>query len=526
MATQSITASPNWTSLEGRVLDGGYELEESFAAGSVSASFHVRVLGDRFAKVIAEVFAASAVSPEQFALWNDAHEFRSPALTTPIAVNRLDWDGTLCPYILARKPDEDLAGVLKDRSLTAAETRELLSSMTAALEHLHTRGFVHGNVSPEQTLAFGNAIQLTTTSVRRINTPLAATLSSIRYVAPESERENLTPAADIWSLGATIYEVLTAKEFSPASRDEADALAVPFNSIVRRSTDPDPQTRCTLSDVEAMLRGEQLEPAAASVPAPSPEAPTVIAAAAGASGSTASSTATPSPSGPPTAHANGTSAGTLPPPVFLVRPNRAPQAVAAPPPKPKLAPPAKPVYRGDQPRGRAQSAHPEQESPRLKFWSYAALGLVLVACLLWITRPRNTKPTPTAGPRITSSGAQTPTPNAGNSPLPGSQSRIVEPAPPGTASVQPAHSGSAASAADAWRVVVYTFAKQDDAQKRVDAINHDHPGFSPQVYSTDAKGPYLVVLGSDLTREEANRLRQKARSSGLPRDAYVQNFKR
>jgi cell division septation protein DedD len=73
-------------------------------------------------------------------------------------------------------------------------------------------------------------------------------------------------------------------------------------------------------------------------------------------------------------------------------------------------------------------------------------------------------------------------------------------------------------------VVVFTFAHKDDAARQAQALNAKHPGFDPEVFSPDSKGPYLIVLGGPMTRDEANRLRQKARSVGFPHDAYIQNF--
>ena len=522
MATQSIAASPNWTGLLGRVLDGGYELEECLGTAPDAASFNVRVLGDRFLKVFASVFGPNSVSAEQFALWEDALELRSTHLCSPIAVSRLEWNGALFPYLLLYQADENLAGVVNERSLTAEETRELLGSLNAALSHLHTRGFVHAALSPQEILALGNSIQLSTIAIRRINTPVVQHVFTDTYQAPESDSENLTPAADVWCLGATAYEVLTRTKFREEEREHSQSLPVPFNSIVYRSVDPDPQTRCSLADIQGMLRGEQLHDFAKSEPSVQsvPETPIVV-------------DPTAVHSIPLSAPEQVSTLVTAPPPAVLVRPvvvAASAESRSAQSARPRLAPPAKPVFRDEQPRTGLFSPQAPPESSRVKFWSYAALGVVLVACLLWITRPRPSKINPAVKSNITSSSNALPR-QTGNAPLPGAQSRVVGPA---TASGSPAltpnpptpSADAAAKQGEVWRVVVYTFAKQSDAQRRVAKINTQHPGLNPEIISPSGKSPYLVALGKASSREEANRLRQKARASGLPHDAYIQNFKR
>ena len=61
-------------------------------------------------------------------------------------------------------------------------------------------------------------------------------------------------------------------------------------------------------------------------------------------------------------------------------------------------------------------------------------------------------------------------------------------------------------------------------KKQAQLLEQKHHGFSPEVFSANGQGPYLVVVGGALSHDAALKIRQKARGSGLPRDAYVQNF--
>lgn len=78
-----------------------------------------------------------------------------------------------------------------------------------------------------------------------------------------------------------------------------------------------------------------------------------------------------------------------------------------------------------------------------------------------------------------------------------------------------------------WRVVLYTYNHEADAQKMAQSINQKHAGLGAEVFSPkDNGGPYLVVIGGQMNREEAAKLRRKVVGQGLPHDAYIQNFKK
>jgi hypothetical protein len=76
-----------------------------------------------------------------------------------------------------------------------------------------------------------------------------------------------------------------------------------------------------------------------------------------------------------------------------------------------------------------------------------------------------------------------------------------------------------------WRVISYTYNSRAAAEKKVLAINGKWPDLRSQVFvPAGANGIYLVALGGRMTRKEALDLQRRARSKGLPRDTYVQNY--
>jgi hypothetical protein len=61
--------------------------------------------------------------------------------------------------------------------------------------------------------------------------------------------------------------------------------------------------------------------------------------------------------------------------------------------------------------------------------------------------------------------------------------------------------------------------------KKAQYINKRWPDLHAGVFTPKSqRGYYLVALGKTMDHDEAARLQRKARSLGLPRDTYVQNY--
>lgn len=84
------------------------------------------------------------------------------------------------------------------------------------------------------------------------------------YDAPELATRGATPAADVWSLGATLVEALTQSLPSLKETQEdpglPDTVPAPFLEIARHCLRRDPERRWTVAEITARLR--QIAPAA------------------------------------------------------------------------------------------------------------------------------------------------------------------------------------------------------------------------------------------------------------------------
>ncbi len=466
ISTDSISGNFDWSSLEGTTLEGGYQVAEPLSSDDRTACFRIRVLGEYRRNAFANFYRATGPAlQEQLDIWKRAREIRHSNLSMPLGIGRLPFQGAEVVYIVLDKPDEVLSGVLQKRELVNEEADEILRGVARALQELHARDLVHGTVSPDRVFAFGDSIKLSAESLRKVNSAPPLTAVPTKYLAPESTGENITPESDVWCMGATLFEALTQQHYGPECREKAASLAEPWNRILPKCLEADPAQRARLADLDRLRAGEPVREIAASVAAPAPLVPEPQAA------STAA--------------------------------------------EQELSSVAK-----------RQSVTPvERAFHASRTWIYAAVALVAVVVLLWAARPKQQAPVPGPNPPAhTATAAQSPSswPTRTLAPETASRrdthpdARIAE------------HSKTFAKPGDQpiWRVVLYTFSREEDAQKRAQAINQQHPALNTQVFSPSGRNRmYLVVAGGRMTRDQAAQLRQQAVREGMPHDSYIQNYK-
>ncbi|GGG65411.1 hypothetical protein [Edaphobacter dinghuensis] len=158
----------------------------------------------------------------------------------------------------------------------------------------------------------------------------------------------------------------------------------------------------------------------------------------------------------------------------------------------------------------------EDQPRRVLPWTTIAAALILALFIGWHFLHKAPAPIPNLATMPAGSSQSASTVAAATAPTPSNATTSTE--PNAVAATQ------ASGPRTQWRVVAYTYNHQNQAQDKVAQILSKHPALNPEVFAPKGHAPYLVTVGGSMDHEAAMAFRRKARSEGLPRDTYAQNF--
>jgi hypothetical protein len=147
---------------------------------------------------------------------------------------------------------------------------------------------------------------------------------------------------------------------------------------------------------------------------------------------------------------------------------------------------------------------PKPEVARVTKWIYAGLAALILLTVILAAVVRNT---------VVHNNASVPvaTPVA-------AAAQQDEPAP--ATATPPALPGQRKTAG--WSVIVGAYRSRELAEKRMREMTNRWPNFQISVFeSQEEKTPYLLILGRNLSEDQAQALRQRAFKSRLPGDTYI-----
>jgi TonB family protein len=264
------------TEREGTVVDGRFSLLRWLGGSQESCVYLTETAdGDATRKAAIKLVAAGAAEAETRAAgWTAAASLSHPHLIRVLDTGRCAMDSGEVVYAVTEFADEVLAEIIPERPLTADEAREMLGPVLDTLTYLHEQGFAHGRVKPSNILVVEDNLKLSADCVSLTDTAERELPDLGVYDAPELARGEISPAVDVWSLGATLVTALT--QYPPARESAAGeerlvpaSVPEPFAGIARECLRLDPARRCTLSEIKARLEGR-------SVPVPTTTAAPVV----------------------------------------------------------------------------------------------------------------------------------------------------------------------------------------------------------------------------------------------------------
>jgi TonB family protein len=208
-----------------------------------------------------KLLPATGVSEERLAVWTSTAALSHPHLVRVLKSGRAAIDGVGLIYVVTELADEVLAQIIPERPLTPDETREMAGPVLDALAYLHGNGYVHGHLKPSNIVVVEDGVKLSSDSLIPVGSRGDELPTSDFHSAPEMASGPITPAADVWSLGTTLVEVLTQQHpiWDAAADAEAQvpaSLPRPFAEIVRECLQIDPARRCSLKDIRNLLEGK------------------------------------------------------------------------------------------------------------------------------------------------------------------------------------------------------------------------------------------------------------------------------
>jgi len=207
-----------WTDYEGVTIDGTFLLKKLLMPEGRSAFY--TTTGTTGEPTVLRLIECHFDEEEILARWRSVDALNHPNFLKFERFGQTEIDGRPVVYAVLEKVDANLAEVLDQGHLTAEDVAQLASSLVAALDELHTHGFVHEHIEPRNIFALNEVVKLRSDCIRE---------------APEGEEGRVAKQRDVHDLAALLLKALTQQTSVQGIPDSA--LPAPFGQIIRKGLD-------------------------------------------------------------------------------------------------------------------------------------------------------------------------------------------------------------------------------------------------------------------------------------------------
>jgi hypothetical protein len=500
VATASVNHMVLWTDLEGTELNGRWTLVRQVRSQGRTGWFEAREADGRPVMLI--ITETLNDEDELMERLRAAATVRHPNVVQIEDSLLVHLEDTPMVIAVTEVTEENLGDVLRERTLGAEETRQVLDALLAGLAAIHGRGLVHGRMEPGSVLATGDTIKLRSDCVHAAGDGFATAAGE-----------------DVRGLGRIVVQAMTRRIPAGDNDPVMQLIPEPMARAVRRAL----SGRATVDEI-ATLAGIRLV-APPPTPAPPKQQPKLVQTQA----APPSASPLPQPAAPPPAATASVAPAPVPAPARDAGAAQATAVPAAVPPQvvPVAAPAPEPQAAAERPRPVSAEPGPivsesrllvededlETDRHRAAPWIViAAIALIVITIFVLYGmlhhRPAKQSAAPAPAPAATAPIHRAPA--------------VSRP----SAAVSPrASSTTAAVAGPGWRVVTYTYGRQNEAEQKARDLQQRFPRLQFSVFTAPEHRLYLVTVGGVMSKADALALRQQAVRMGLPRDTYVQNFR-
>jgi hypothetical protein len=222
-----------WTDYEGVTIDGAFPLHKLLLSEGRSAFFSTA--GPKGEPTVVRLIECHFDEEEILARWRCVEALSHPSFLKFEHYGQTGLDGRPVVYAVFEKVDANLAGVLDHGHLTVKDVAQLASSLVAALNVLHTHGFIHEHIEPRNIFAVSGVVKLRSDCIRE---------------APEGEEGRAAKQRDVHDLATVLLQALTQRRLVEGIPDSA--MPPPFGQIIRNGLDG----TWELENIRAALGGD------------------------------------------------------------------------------------------------------------------------------------------------------------------------------------------------------------------------------------------------------------------------------